>query len=128
MTGTVVCDSWNIAEHLEDTYPDLPSLFAGSGGRAHARFVNEWTEAVLLPSIPPLIVVDLFQSVDLGDQSYFRKEFAVSPWHQFEAAQADRERRFSSFEALLAPLRATLSNQPWLRRQNSLPRLMLPVW
>ena len=71
--GRVVCDSWNIAEHLEDTYPDLPSLFAGSGGRAHARFVNEWTEAVLLPSILPLIVVDLFQSVDLGDQSYFRK-------------------------------------------------------
>ena len=31
-----VVDSWAIAEYLEDTYPDRPSLFGGAGGRAGA--------------------------------------------------------------------------------------------
>src|SRR3954454_21188789 len=35
---TVVFDSWVIAEYLERTYPDRPSLFGGDMGRAHARF------------------------------------------------------------------------------------------
>jgi glutathione S-transferase len=110
----VVHDSWTIAEYLEDTYPDLPSLFAGSGGRAHARFVNEWTEAVLLPSILPMIVVDLFQSVDSEDQPYFRANREARLGKTLEAAQADRELRLPSFNVMLSPLRATLSNQLWL--------------
>jgi glutathione S-transferase len=48
--GQIICDSWAIAEYLEDTYPDRPTLFRGEGGRAHARFVNEWAETVLLPN------------------------------------------------------------------------------
>ena len=110
----VVHDSWNIAEYLEDTYPDLPSLFVGMGGRAHARFVNEWTETVLLPSILPMIVVDLFQSVDFGDQPYFRQNREARLGKTLEAAQADRDLRLPSFNAMLSPFRATLSNQSWL--------------
>jgi glutathione S-transferase len=110
----VVHDSWNIAEYLEATYPDRPSLFAGSGGLAHARFINEWTEAILLPNILPLIVVDLFHSVDPGDQPYFRENREARLGMTLEAAQADRERRLPSFNAMLAPIRATLSHQTWL--------------
>jgi glutathione S-transferase len=32
-----VNDSWAIANYLEDTYPDRPSLFGGEGGRAMGR-------------------------------------------------------------------------------------------
>jgi glutathione S-transferase len=31
---TSVAGSWVIANYLEDTYPDRPSLFGGEGGRA----------------------------------------------------------------------------------------------
>jgi glutathione S-transferase len=110
----VVHDSWDIAEYLEDAHPDLPSLFAGSGGRAHARFVNEWTESVVIPNILPMIVVELFQSVDPGDQPYFRENREARLGMTLEAAQSDRERRLPLFNAMLAPLRATLSQQPWL--------------
>ncbi len=110
----VVHDSWNIAEYLEDAYPDRPSLFAGSGGRAHARFVNEWAETVLAPNILPMIVLDLFQSVDSGDQAYFRETREVRLGKTLEAAQAGREQRLPAFHAMLSPLRATLSVQPWL--------------
>ena len=44
----VVQDSWAIAEYLEDSYPDRPSLFGGATGRAHARFINAWADSVVL--------------------------------------------------------------------------------
>ena len=111
--GRVVHDSWVIAEYLEDMYPDRPSLFAGSGGRAHARFINEWTETILLPNILPMIVVDLFRSVDADDQTYFRQNREVRLGSTLEVAQANREQRLPAFHGMLAPLRATLSNQLW---------------
>ena len=40
--GAVVADSFAIAEYLEETYPDRPSLFGGPGGMAMARFVERW--------------------------------------------------------------------------------------
>jgi len=43
--GRPVKDSWTIANYLEDTYPDQPSLFGGNGGRAAARFVRRRTAA-----------------------------------------------------------------------------------
>jgi glutathione S-transferase len=36
---TSVADSWAIANYLEDTYSDRPSLFGGEGGRAMGRHV-----------------------------------------------------------------------------------------
>ena len=37
-----VVDSWVIANYLEDTYPEQPSLFGGEGGRAVGRMLNWW--------------------------------------------------------------------------------------
>jgi glutathione S-transferase len=44
--GEVVHDSWSIACHLEDHFPDRPSLFGGAVGRGAARLVNFWSDAV----------------------------------------------------------------------------------
>jgi glutathione S-transferase len=112
--GTVVCDSWAIALYLEDTYPDRPSLFRGEGGRAHARFVNEWAESVLLPGILPMIIFDLFNSVDEADKPYFRQNRETRIGMTLESAQEGREGRLEAFRARLAPVQATLSNQPWI--------------
>ena len=112
--GRIVCDSWNIAEYLEATYPDRPSLFRGEGGRAHARFINEWTETVLLPNILRMIVLDLYQAVDDGDKSYFRQNREARLGSTLENVQAGREGRLPAFHALLSPLQTTLANQLWL--------------
>ncbi len=45
--GEVVHDSWSIACHLEDCFPDRPSLFGGAAGRGAARLVNFWSDGVL---------------------------------------------------------------------------------
>src|SRR5580658_5771045 len=48
--GRPVNDSWTIVNYLEDSYPERPSLFGGTGGRASARFINAWADNVLNPA------------------------------------------------------------------------------
>src|SRR6185436_4597880 len=48
---TVVRDSWKIAEHLENRYPDAPSLFGGQIGHGVTQAFNTWTDRVLVPAM-----------------------------------------------------------------------------
>jgi glutathione S-transferase len=56
--GRVVHDSWSIACHLEDRFPDRPSLFGGAAGRGAARLVNIWSDTMLSPAIRPQVSAD----------------------------------------------------------------------
>jgi glutathione S-transferase len=110
----VVADSWAIAEYLEDAYPDRPSLFGADPGRALARFVNAFADAVVVPGIARLVVADIDAVIDERDRAYFRasreKRFGMT----LEAAQADRDTRVEAFRQALHPLRMVLRAQPFL--------------
>jgi glutathione S-transferase len=107
-------DSWAIAEHLEDAYPDRPSLFGGPAGRALSRFVSTWADSVLNVGLIRLVLLDIYRHVDEKDRDYFRtsreQRFGVT----LEAFVADREARLPAFRESLAPLRLTLEKQPFL--------------
>src|SRR6476619_2803326 len=77
----VVHDSTAIADYLEERYPDRPSLFGGTGGRALTRFVQNWTDTVVLNNLIRLVLVDIHGHLDPADQEYFRQ---------------DREKRFGA--------------------------------
>ena len=109
----VVADSWAIACYLEDQYP-TPSLFSGSGGQAHAQFINAWCDGVLLGAIARLIVRDLLDIVDAGDRAYFRTSREARFGQTLEEVQAGREERVAQFRDLLLPVRLVLRRQPWL--------------
>jgi glutathione S-transferase len=110
----VVSDSWAIAEYLEDTYPDRPSLFGGATGRAHARFINAWADNVLNGGIIRLIVRDLLDVVAPQDQAYFRTSREARFGMTLEQMQQGREGRVAEFRSLLLPLRQVLGKQSWL--------------
>ena len=111
----VVSDSWSIAEYLEATYPDRPSLFGGATGRAHARFINSWADGVILGGIARLIVRDLLDAVDPKDRTYFRESREARFGMSLEAVQQGRETRVADFRAsLLLPVRLVLGRQKWL--------------
>ena len=97
---TVVSDSWAIAEYLEDTYPDRPSLFGGDGGRAHARFINAWADGVMMGGIARLIVRDLLDVVAPKDRAYFRESRETRFGMTLEAVQEGREIAGSGFPRL----------------------------
>jgi glutathione S-transferase len=111
--GTVVSDSWAIAEYLEDRYPE-PALFGGPFGKAHAYFVNTWADGVLVGAIARFIVRDLIDAIDPKDRAYFRSSREARFGVSLEAVQAGREDRAAAFRDLLLPVRLVLRRQAWL--------------
>lgn len=111
----VVADSWAIACWLEDRYPGRPSLFGGEGGRAVARFLNNWTDGALHPQVSRMVVADIEPLLAPADRAYFRESREQRFGMPLERVSADRANRVQAFRReLLHPLRATLGQQPWL--------------
>lgn len=105
-------DSWTIAEYLEDTYPDSPTLFPG--GRGEAFFVKSWSETVLSAGISPLVIFDIHEHLGPEDQAYFRPAREPRFNARLEDVQASRDERVVGFRTTLNPLRATLAAQEWI--------------
>ncbi len=110
---TVVSDSWAIAEYLEDQVP-TPTLFGGATGRAHAAFLNAWTDAVLVGGIARFIVRDLMDVIDPKDRDYFRSSREARFGESLEVVQQGREDRLKAFRDSLLPVRLVLRRQEWL--------------
>lgn len=110
----VLTDSWAIAEYLEDSYPDHPSLFGGAGGRALSRFVNTWCDAVLHAGLVRLVVADIAGILAPADAAYFRQSREARFGQTLEAVQADRDAAVEGFRQSLHPLRMLLRTQPFL--------------
>ncbi|MGG5890009.1 glutathione S-transferase family protein [Falsiroseomonas sp. HC035] len=109
-----VTDSWTIAEYLEDTYSDRPTLFGGAGGRALARFVNTWTDAVVNAGLVRLVVSDIPGVLAEADAAYFRSSREARFGQPLEAVTADRDQAVEGFRRDLHPLRMMLRAQPFL--------------
>jgi glutathione S-transferase len=110
----VVADSWRIAEYLEDTYPDRPSLFGGPGGRALARFVNTWADAVQIPGIAGLVVADIVPHLGPEDRAYFVATRERRYGKPLAEVVAGREGRVAQFRQAMHPVRMVLRERPWL--------------
>jgi glutathione S-transferase len=116
----LVVDSWAIARHLEETYPECPTLFGGSGGLAVTRFVQSWSVAVLHSGLVGLIVLDIWQRLVAEDQDYFRRTREERFGRTLEEVQAGRETRVEAFRSSLQPLRSALKDQPFLGGEQPL--------
>ena len=110
----VVHDSWAIACHLEDRFPDRPSLFGSQIGRGTARLVNLWSDTVLHPPVRRLISADFIWCLDPGDREYFRRSREAQFGASLEDASADCESTLAAFAEACRPLDRTLAEQPFL--------------
>jgi glutathione S-transferase len=109
-----VADSWAIANYLEDTYPDHPSLFGGAGGRAMGRMINWWGDTAVVGGIFPLIAADIHAHLRPADQAYFRQTREARLGKTLEQAAATRDADVAGFRKSLDPMRLTLKTQPFL--------------
>lgn len=112
--GTLVADSAAIADYLEDTYPERPSLFGGAAGRALTGFVQHWVNLALQPGLIRLLVLDIHQHLQPEDQDYFRDSRERRFGSSLEQVQAGRDERLEGFRNSLRPLRSTLKRQPFV--------------
>ena len=107
-----IADSWTIANYLEDTYPDSPSLFGGAAARRLTRHYSSLADA-LVSAIFPFIALDILERVADRDREYFRTSREQRVGKTLEAFVANRDAKLPGFRASLAPLRTTLKTQPF---------------
>lgn len=112
--GTAIADSWAIANYLEDTYADRPSLFGGEGGRAMGRMLNWWGDVTVMGGLFPLIVADIPAHLKPVDAAYFRKTREARFGKSLEEVVAGRDKSVELFRKALDPLRLTLKTQKYL--------------
>jgi glutathione S-transferase len=105
-----VSDSWNIANYLEDTYPDRPSLFNGAAGRSLTRYYSTFADG-LVAAIFPFIALDIFDRIAAEDRDYFLASREKRVGMTLEALVVDRDAKLPAFCANLTPLRRTLTAQ-----------------
>jgi len=111
---TSVADSWTIANYLEDTYQDRPSLFGGEGGRALSRMMNWWGDVTVVGGMFPLIVADIPPHLKPVDAAYFRKTREARFGKPLEEVVAGRDKTVEGFRRALDPMRLTLKTQGYL--------------
>ena len=111
---TVVADSWNIACHLEERYPERPSLFGAAAARPLARLLNHFVDLVAHPGLVRLILADIYDHLDPGDRPYFRASREERFGARLEDIQAGRDERLPAWRASLEPIRAELREFPFV--------------
>ena len=111
---TVVRDSWKIAEHLEEHYPQAPSLFGGAIGRGVSQTFNTWVDRVAVPAMLPVIVADIHERVDPRDDGFFRDMMEKIVKKTLEQARAERDDALRRLGRALAPMQAALKRQPYV--------------
>ena len=111
---TVVRDSWKIAEYLEEKYAEGPSLFGGAIGRGVTQTFNTWVDRVLIAMTMPVIVCDLHERIDPGDEPFFRRQFEGYLKSTLEEARGRRGEFASRLARQLEPMQAALKRQPFV--------------
>ncbi len=110
-----VKDSWAIARHLDQAYPDKP-LFKGEDATNLGRFVAGWVDTAVQPALFPIIVGDLHARVREVDRSYFEesrgKRLGTIDFAAFQSEA--REKGVDAFRSVLEPARRMLRDQPFL--------------
>lgn len=113
--GTMLAESWDIAEHLDQAFPDRPALFAGSAEHAMVRLTDAWLSAEIMRKMFLIYVLDIHNAARPEDRAYFRRSREERLKGQtLEQATADREARLPALRSALSPLRAHLSRFPYL--------------
>lgn len=110
--GKWISDSWVIANYLEDTYPDQPSLFGGEAARQLTYFYNNLGDAIN-GQIFTFVAADIPELLDEENRAYFVKTREERFGKTLAEFMANREERLPLFQASLASLRATLKNQEY---------------
>ncbi len=111
----VVGDSWDIADDLEKTYSDKPSLFGDAQGRSYAFFVQNWILNNLQRPMLKTIILDIYERTLPEDKENFRRSREQRIGMTLEKIAAGPiEERVDAVKAALEPVRAVLRTQPFL--------------
>lgn len=111
--GKWLAESWTIATYLEEAYPERPSLFGSGKGRELSHYFSVLGEA-LVGSFFRFVASDIEKLLEGANRAYYRESREKRLGMTLEAFTADRDARLPALRDSLAPLRKTLTAQPYL--------------
>lgn len=107
--GKIVCDSWAIADYLDEAYPDRPRLFGTPAERGLCRLLDSSLFASVGRPIFMICVKDIHDLALEKDRAYFRQSREKWLGRTLEEVNAGREERLegarTGFEAVRASLK-----------------------
>lgn len=109
-----ISDSWRIALHLEQRYPERPSLFGSSDAIALSSFINRWADSMLLPAMARVILLDVYEKLAAEDREYFRTSREAHFGTSLEQLVAPQAQHLEQLHQVLSPVRQTLKGQSFL--------------
>jgi len=112
--GRFITDSWNIAQYLDEAYPQTPRLIATGAEGQVLRFFQHWVQTTVHAGIARLIMLDLYNSLAPSDQAYFRTSREKQYKMTLEEIQGGREERLDAFRKSLQPMRLSLALGPFI--------------
>jgi glutathione S-transferase len=111
---TMVADSWNIAAHLDESFPSNP-LFTAPAELAMVRLFDAWVLTEIARRMVRIYVLDVHNAARPEDRTYFRQSReARFDGKRLEDVIAGREQRLPALRDAFAPMRAHLANSPFL--------------
>jgi glutathione S-transferase len=111
----VVSDSWQIACHLDEAYPDRPLLMDGVQGRSFARFLNSWTDTIIGRPLVRSLYLDILKSLHPdADAEEFRRRREERNGATLEALHANRAKDFQELNRAMLPLNELLRGQRYI--------------
>jgi len=116
----LVRDSFDIALYLDEAYPDRPSLFGGEGGRAMARFIENWSQSTLHMAVTRIAILDIHDMLAPKDRAYFRRSREERLGATLEEIAAAGRAEVEGFARRLQPLRNMLKVQPFIGGEGPL--------
>ena len=111
---TAMNESWNIADYLENNYPEKPSLFGGDAGRAVTGFINAWTNSTLHPALIKCVLADIYDRLDPMDLDYFRESREKRFGKTIEEMRDGQAAALEKCDQALTPLRTILKSENWI--------------
>ena len=112
--GQTIGDSFNIALHLDENFPDRPLLFGHPGVVAAARLVEAWVASAIHPVIFRMIVVDIHDVLDEPDRQFYREGRERRIGQSLEAFQEGVDALADRLSGAFSPMRGVLNHHAYL--------------
>jgi glutathione S-transferase len=114
--GHWVKDSWDIANYLDEKYPDRPTLCEGPSMKVLTKFIDSWLWATAIRPWFSCYILDYHDLSLPQDHAYVResRQTLFLQGRRLEDVQAGREERLPLVPPTLEPFRDLLKGTKWL--------------
>jgi glutathione S-transferase len=112
--GTLLVDSWDIAEYLDRTFHTGVPLFSSAVELAMCKLMDAWFAPSVARRMLLVYVLDVHNAAKPEDRAYFRQSREARLQSSLEAVVENRDATLKELREALAPLRTHLRRFPYL--------------